>query len=224
MATARGPNEKGMRRFFREALAYCEEFDSEMLEHFRSPDEKRFKRLTREEFCCEYVWVVYGSGFDVSIIENLFPDLELAFKNFDIDAIAGMPSVDPVLAVFGNRRKAECIVRGAKYLASVDFSEYKRRLAKEGIALLTELPGIGPITRDLLARNIGLASVAKNDTWIRQLVACFGYSEHTSMIDSLAEYFGEKPGVVDLVLWRFCSDRVWESDGYDSLVSYVESL
>ena len=135
-----------------------------------------------------------------------------------------MASIEPVLEVFGNRRKAECVVKGARYLTSVDFEEFKRQLRSEGPTLLQSLPGIGKITYRHLARNIGLASLAKNDTWIQQIVAGFGFTEFTSMVDSLATRFDAQPGVVDFVLWQYCSDEAWKSVGHSSLMEHVRSL
>lgn len=224
MPASIGQNHAALQRFFKQALAYCEEYEPDYLEHFRQLGDEHFTKLTRRDFFGEYVWVVYVSGFSVAVIRDRYPRLKRAFKNFDVDAVAEMTSVETVLKVFGNRRKAECVVKCAKYLATVDFDDFKRRLRSEGPTLLKSLPGIGEITYTQLARNIGLASLAKNDTWIQQIVSGFGYAEFTSMIDSLATKFDEKPGVVDFVLWQYCSDEAWKEVGHSSLKEHIGSL
>lgn len=224
MIQERNPNSTGLRSFYREALAYAEDYYPAMLEHFRSPDDVRFAKMTRRSFYADYVYAVYTSGFNADTIEQLRPRLKRALKNYDVDAIAKMTSLTPVLEVFGNHRKAECVVNGARLLASVDFAEFKSRLREEGPSYLTQLPGIGKVTCDFLARNIGLASLAKNDTWIRQIVSGFDYTDHTAMVASLAEQFADKPGVVDVILWNYCADRAWRDNGFSSIDAYIDSL
>lgn len=75
---------------------------------------KPFINMTPKEFLWMYSWVIYTAGFKVSVIEDKFPKIQKAFKNFDIDRIARMKSLRPVLKVFSNGKKASSLVKGTK--------------------------------------------------------------------------------------------------------------
>lgn len=44
------------------------------------------------------------------------------------------------------------------------------------------------------------------------------------MTDYLSGEFGEKKGVVDAILWRFCEQKQWEMYNCNSLKDYIASL
>jgi len=90
------------------------------------------------------------------------------------------------------------------------FEAFKTRVTSEGIDALTRLPFIGSITKKHLARNIGLLDVAKDDVWLVRLAKEFDASSVDELGDFLSKEFGEKVGVVDLILWRYCADGAWE--------------
>jgi 3-methyladenine DNA glycosylase Tag len=210
--------------FFREAKRHALEDDPEMLDWFTSISRRRFRELTPRSFMEEYLWVVYASGFRYKMIRSIFPRLRRAFRNCDYRKIARMRSLTSVHRVFANRRKARFVRDGARLLVRQGFDEFKRHVTHAGPDGLVELPGVGWITKDHLARNIGLASVAKNDRWIARLVKLFRAETHERMAAYLGKRFRMKPGVVDYVLWKFCADRAWENQGAKSLKAFVRGL
>jgi len=54
----------------------------------RSVNGDTFKNLKTKQFLTEYCWRVYAAGFRVTVVENKFPALKTAFKNFDIEKLS----------------------------------------------------------------------------------------------------------------------------------------
>jgi hypothetical protein len=211
-------------KFFLAARGYMQKSWDRELEGVLSLSPETFKHMNARYFMTEYAWAVYGAGFGENVLRSVFPDLKKAFNDFDLDSMCKMASLASVLKVFNNKRKAECVLRGARLVRKEGFTNFKERLTQQGRDALMELPGIGPITKDLLARNIGLASVTKNDIWIKRLVSLFSANSHPEMVEYLADKFNEAPGVVDAILWRFCNQKAWNSLGYSSLNAFAVSL
>jgi hypothetical protein len=203
-------NEELARNCFRTALAYVSENCSEELEWVRGISPDLLDQMTCADFLSTYCWVVYASGFRVSVLTDKFPALKTAFCEFNIDDICQRESLEPALAVINNRRKAEGFVEGCRRIRSEGFEAFKARVKAEGMDALQGLPFIGSITKKHLARNIGLLDVPKDDIWMVRLANEFSAPDVQQLTAFLAEEFGEKQGTVDLVLWRFCADGVWE--------------
>ena len=175
-----------------------------------------FKRIKSKKFLRHYCWVVYVSGFSFERVESKFPELETAFKDFDITALSKMRSIKPVLKVFGNKRKAKCFLEGAKMIAKEGFGTYKKRLKKGGVdALEEELPGIGPTTKFHLAKNIGLADTAKPDRWLERAADKSKAASVDELVDYLSKKFDLSRHVVDVVLWRYGVDKELSMDDDD---------
>ncbi len=191
---------------FEAAKAYCEAEHLDEIKWANSISPETFKNLRSKRFLSEYCWVVYASGFKVSIIEVIFPDLQTAFKEFELEKLAKMRSIRSVLAIFNNESKANSFLKGSKIIAQNGFSTFKKRLKNEGIDMLEELPGIGPITKFHLAKNIGLVDEAKPDIWlIRAADACS--STVQELVDFLSEEYVMSRHTVDVILWRYGADK-----------------
>ncbi len=211
-------------KFFVEALKYEEENWPAELRRIRNLSPDTFRRIDSREFFGAYVFVVYGAGMNWEVNEKQHPRLKKAFMDCDIKKVSEMEPLAPVFAVNRNDQKAKSVVKGAEMISEEGFENFKRRVSEQGPDALSRLPGLGPITKDHLARNIGLASVSKNDIWIQRLVSLFEAKTHTELADHLANRFKEKPGTVDVILWRFCRDGAWHTLGFSSLESFVSSL
>jgi len=199
-------NKTKAKRMFEEALSYCEENYRKELEWAKGAGWGTFQKLTAKEFLGQYCWVVYASGFRVSIIERIFPELEKAFKYFDLDSLARMRSCSAALSVFNNKRKADSFLKGSKRIAKEGFQSFKRRLEEQGVDMLEELPGIGPITKYHLAKNIGFVDEAKPDVWlVRASKAC--NTTVDGLVAFLSEHYKMSRHVVDVVLWRHGADN-----------------
>ena len=212
-------DKKYAKKLFLTAREYCEEHQLDELEWAEGVSEDTFKNIKSKKFLRHYCWAVYASGFSFETVNSKFPALETAFKDFDITALSKMRSTKPILKVFGNKRKADCFLKGAKMIADEGFGTYKKRLKKGGIDALEELPGIGPITKFHLAKNIGLADAAKPDRWLERAARkCKAAS-----VDELVNYLSKKSDssrhVVDVVLWRYGVDKRLAMDDDDDDVS-----
>lgn len=204
-------NKDNAKQMFESAKAYCETECPDEVKWAKSITHKTFQTLTAEQFLYQYCWVVYASGFRVSIIEKRFPKIRDAFQNFDLEKLAKMENTDPVLKIFNNKRKANSFLKGSKFIAKEKFSVFKKRLQDENdycrrIDILGDLPGIGPITKYHLAKNIGLADEAKPDRW---LVRAAEYCSSTvqELVDFLSEKYKISRHAVDVILWRYGADK-----------------
>ena len=210
--------------FFSRAYVYMVKNSPKELKWAQDLSRETFRRMSSKRFMRSYAWVVYASGFKVAVLDQKFPLLKKAFHDFDIEKLCRMESIAPVLSVFNNDRKARCVLKGARLINEESFHNFKKRildLEEQGPDALAQLPGLGPITKNHLARDIGLADVAKGDLWLQRLVELFSADSHLQMTEYLAGTFDEKHGVVDVILWRFCADNAWKTYGYPSLEAFV---
>ena len=143
--------EKDARELFSHAWEYCEEFHPDELEWAMSVNKYTFKDMESKKFLRNYCWVVYTGNSRVGQFEEYFPELETAFKDFDITALSKMRSIKSVLNFFdeyivtkpgpgdadfgdaGNQheKKTKCFLAGAKMIANEGFETYKKRLQEE---------------------------------------------------------------------------------------------
>jgi hypothetical protein len=87
-------------RMFETAKSHCEKNYVDELEWANSISPETFKNLKSELFLKQYCWVFYASGFRVSIIKSIFPNLKSAFQNFNLADLSKMESIQPVLDIF----------------------------------------------------------------------------------------------------------------------------
>lgn len=211
---------KKAKLFFKAAKDYVGDNDPDN-KWVRGLSPETFKRMTLKEFLEEYCQVIYRAGFKASIIDTKINGIKKAFKDFDIEKICKMKSVEPVLLVFNSDRKAKSFSKGAQLIYKEGFSKFKERIQKQGARALEELPGIGVITWKHLARNIGFADVAKDDVHLQRLVEYLDAADEKELTGYLSGEFGEKKGVVDYILWRFCEQKGWKTG---SLKGFIASL
>jgi len=198
---------KKLEGFFKKALGYMEKEHPEELKWAREINENTFKNLKSKTFLSEYCWVVFAAGFKVSTVEEKFEDLKAAYKGFDLDSLSRMRSIKPVLAVINHEQKANAFLNGAKAIHEEGFSKFKKRLKKEGMTALQSLPYIKDITQKHLAKNIGLADVAKDDVWLERIKDKYSASSVEELVDYLSAKFKQSKHVVDVVLWRYSADK-----------------
>ncbi len=207
------------RKFFKTAISHLETNHPQLLAKARRTGPETFKKLKAREFLMNYCWVVYASGFRYKVIKAHFPRLRKAYKNFDIEALARMRSLMPATRVFNNRRKAACFLTGAKAIQQEGFSAFKGRLRENGLDVLEELPGIGPVTKYHLAKNIGLVDLAKPDIWLERIAEVWRASSVQECVSYLATKSGETQHVVDIALWKAAEDGLLQWQDGDTRLS-----
>lgn len=163
---------------------------------------KTWRELDENAFLAEYCWVVFAAGFKVSILEEKFEELQRVFKQFEPDAVARMRSIGVKALPIKHENKANGFLKGAKLVHKAGWDDFKAGLAKDGVDALKVLPWIGDVTKYHLAKNIGLADVAKPDV---HLEWC---AEHCAAeVDELVSYLASKYQMtkhkVDAVLWEW---------------------
>ena len=200
-------------RFWDVALAHMSDVSPEGLAAARATDPETFKTLKKRQFLREYCFVVYASGFKYRTVKDRFPLLRKAFCDFDLDRLSRKRSIANVLDVFANERKARNFLAGAKLISEEGYKSFKQRLEAVGPSVLQELPGIGPITESHLAKNIGLADVAKPDIWLDRAARTFRAASVSEFVEFLHNHSGETRNVVDVVIWAAGRDGLlpWKS-------------
>jgi hypothetical protein len=197
---------KRLEALYGQALTYVELHKADELKKARSTNVNTFKYMKSKEFLASYCWVVYASGFKVDIVEEKFPFLQSAFKEFDLETLSRMRSITQALKAVNHEGKATGFLEGAKNIHKEGFINFKKRLRKGGIDILCDLPYIGKITKKHLAKKIGFMDIAKDDVWlerVKEFVSAESVEEVTSY---LSTKFNETQNVIDVVLWRYCAD------------------
>lgn len=185
------------------ALAAIKKADPAALEWARSVDSQLFKRLTAKQFLREYCYVVYASGFKAKTIQTIFPNLCSSFHDFELKPLSHMRSLRRPLTIFRSERKARSFLNGAQAIAEEGWTHFQKRLSFQGVDMLMELPGIGPITKDHLAKNIGLADNVKADIWLVRAATLCGKDTPTDLVDEIREFVNESRHTIDVVIWHY---------------------
>jgi len=212
-------HERQCSQFFERAYDFVEKNFPEDIEYTRGRSPRDLQRWTSQRFMEQYCWVVYAAGFKQATIKKKFPDLRRVFHDFDLNKMWRMGSLDAVLKIFNSKRKARCAVEGAKKIQKEGFDNFKQRILDETEEqrpdILRELPGIGEITKDQLAKDIGVTDVHKKDIWVQKLADLLANGDDAWMIQYLCEKYGDKfqgiclkKALIDSILFRFCSQEV----------------
>ena len=172
---------------------------------------KNWQRLNEKTFLEVYCGVVFASGFKARTVDDKFPAMKKVFKGFDPAALARMKSVPTAKLPIKNTRKATAFWEGAKQVHREGWKDFKKRLKQEGVEMLKELPGIGDITKDHLAKDIGLVDTAKPDrhlTWYAEQCS----TNVETLVSFLSQAYHKTKYQVDNVLFRYRSRYRAECD------------
>ena len=169
------------------------------------PPQRNWQRLGEKTFLAVYCGAVFTSGFKASTVDAKFPAMKKVFQQFDPAALAEMDP-DPTVAKLPikNLKKTTAFLAGAKQIHAEGWRPFKKRLTAEGLEMLTELPGIGHITKYHLAKDIGLADTAKPDIWLQRCAQECSTSVAT-LVAFLSEEYNKTKYEVDLILFRYKS-------------------
>lgn len=169
--------------FFKDAKIYClMEGHKEEIEITRK---RTFNQMKPLNLIQEYVWVVINSGMKNQVAEKIYARF---WKEQDFDVI-------------GHPGKREAIIKA--------FLKYKQwfkdlQQAPDKIEYLGSLHYIGKITKYHLARNLGI-DCAKPDRHLVRLAERFNFVDVQEMCQYISIKTGERIGVVDVILWRYCN-------------------
>jgi hypothetical protein len=189
--------------YYQKASEYVRKNYLGEFEYFRDLKIKNLEQFSEKEFLGEFAWVVFTSGFKVARVESKWEELEKAFNGFDPNKI-NEKSVRSAMQIINHEGKCMAVLKCAKLINKNGFKEFKKKhLTNEDS--MEKLPFIGPVTKYLLARNLGMDKV-KPDRWIVRISRNFKFHDHEEMCKKISEKTGDKIGLIDYVLWRYASD------------------
>ena len=168
--------------------------------------------LSPDEFAFEVFYVILASGFKQKIAKEKF----LLIKNFI--SKGGKVCPENLLHIFGNKNKINAICKIWENKEKYCKQFYSLSDINDKICMLSTLPHIGEITKNHIARNLGINKV-KYDVWIQRLgIALYGNAndkEDSVLTESIKNYCdkmfkaiasatNEPIGYIDVVLWKSC--------------------
>ena len=193
---------KRAKAMFRTALEWVSDDDVVQFEPCK------FNTLTLQQLLEQYCWVVFATGFRYSVVRAKSAEISDTFGGFEPRRLTKV-RLDIESLPIKYASKAEGFLAGARWIIERGLDEYKayllQRFAVDGDArALTELPWIGPVNKNHLAKNIGLVDVSKDDRW---LVRCAAECncEAEDLVAYLANEYGQRRHKVDTILWWYCA-------------------
>jgi hypothetical protein len=148
------------------------------------------EQMSKLHFFSEYCWVVINSGFRYQVAKKVYDNFWNNGK-FNFDAI-----------------RHEGKHKAVKYVYNTLDSCFKHfKNSKNKLKYLESLPWIGPITKNHLARNLGFLEYAKADRHLVRIASYFNFNNVQKFCETISKKIGNKPGVVDLVFWRFAESH-----------------
>jgi endonuclease III len=158
--------------------------------------------VTAASFLEQAAWVVLSAGMAEHVVSQRFLDIGIALHQFDLEAIAADPECrQRLLCVFNHPQKIDAILTIAEFARGRGDDHIRDLIMTADQESLMTLPYIGPVTVLHLLKNLGMPSV-KPDRHLVRLARRLD-TEVDAMCTEIAEYFGELPAVVEIVLWRW---------------------
>jgi hypothetical protein len=191
------------------------------------------KIVSPDQFAIEVIYVILASGFKQKTAKIVLDSI-INFINNNKH-----PSFDDLIKIFKNKNKIEAIIDIWDNRIEKQKQFYCIKDDDEKIEYLGTLKYIGNITRNHLARNLGM-NLVKYDIWIQKLgVGLYGDKNDIIKINNsklspvvkdicdkmfflIEKDTGEKRGYIDVVLWKSCqlgiikikNDEIYYDDNY----------
>lgn len=174
------------------------------------------KILSADDFASACIYVILAGGFAQKTAKRKHLEIIAYLENTGL--FANQPGL---LAVFNNQNKTKAILEIWQKRREISQEYYKLTGLDDKIQFLQNLPHIGKITANHLARNLG-ENVVKYDVWIQRLGAVFAGQnimiDNThlgdeikkicdQMFDHLEHETGLPRGYIDVVLWKACQNK-----------------
>jgi len=175
--------------------------------------------LNAQEFAEECIYVILAGGFRQKIAKKKFGEI-MSFINGGGEVLE-----KNLLKIFGNVNKIRAIVKIWNNKENFRDGFYKLKTENEKLDYLGKLPHIGEVTKNHLARNLGI-NMVKYDVWIQRLAialskadlqAGFPLSEEVKalcdkMFAQVEKATGLNKGYIDVVLWKACQTGILHLD------------
>lgn len=185
--------------FYKHAKIYC--IDHGYIFEISMVKNRKFEDVTPDSFFKAFVYVVLNSGMKNQVAHKIYCNF---LEKFGQEENVALNDIKSGLGVIGHPGKRQAI-NNAFFQHMQWFTMLKEKESLDDrLVFLESLPWIGPITRYHLARNLGI-DVAKPDRHMMRVAKHFGYDDVQEMCEELSEQTADRIGVVDIILWRFCS-------------------
>ena len=175
--------------------------------------------LDAKEFAEECIYVILAGGFRQKIAKKKFGEIMRFINN------GGEVSEKNLLSIFGNANKIRAIIKIWNNRKNFRNKFYGLKTESEKLNYLGTLPHIGKITKNHLARNLGISNV-KYDVWIQRLGIALGKADLREgfplnekvkefcdeMFAQIEKDTGLSKGYIDVVLWKACQEGILKLD------------
>lgn len=179
------------------------------------------KKLSPDEFAFAVFYVILAGGFSQKTAKRIHQII--------IQKMPENPSGDDLLKIFNNKNKINAICKIWNNRQSLCDGFYMCKTLDEKLKYLQNLPHIGKITANHLARNLG-EDVVKYDIWIQRLGVLYGGNSRLAQkidngnldvdikkhCDDMFEFLSRKTGLpkgyIDVVLWKACQNKLISMD------------
>lgn len=198
-----------------------ERIEQEIIDLHQDSDKDSFETIKKklvnppilddDDFAFEVIYVILVGGFSQKTAKRIFADICDYLK--ERNDVSGRQ----IYEMFHNSNKTNAIAKVWNNRKIYRQNFYTLQSDDERLNFLQTLPHIGKITKNHIARNLGI-SVVKYDIWIQRLgISLFGAGETAefpldekvkeycdTMFDKLQEETGLPTGFLDAVLWKAC--------------------
>ena len=171
--------------------------------------------LNAEEFAEECIYVILAGGFRQKTAKKKFGEI-MSFING-----GGEVCEKNLMPIFGNANKIRAVIKIWNNRENFRNRFYEPKTESERLNCLAKLPHIGKITKNHLARNLGISNV-KYDVWIQRLGIALGKSDLQEgfplneevkklcdkMFAQIERATGLNKGYIDVVLWKACQTQI----------------
>ena len=177
--------------YFWRSRELLQKLHPDLLEKYRHLD---WNTLTEEYFLSEYIQCVYTSGFNSKTISDKIKTIIKVFES-------GEDTEERVLSIIKNKSKYKAVRKTQEILKNLGWNSFKNTYLLSP-KTMENLPFIGPVTSQPLARSLGLDTVSP-DLHLVQLSEHYKFSDVFAMRKYLSQEYGEKSIVVDFILSYF---------------------
>ncbi|MBQ4070092.1 MAG: hypothetical protein IJD52_01815 [Alphaproteobacteria bacterium] len=182
---------------------------------------KMRKIYNSDEFAGHCAYVILAGGFSQKTAKKIHEKIMCLLRDVGAD-------FDTLINVFNNKNKINAICKIWKTRDALCDGYYALGTLEDKLKFLQNLPHVGKITANHLARNLG-ENVVKYDIWIQRLGCAFAgknlpidngnLSDDVKracddMFAHLVRETGLPRGYIDVVLWKSCQVKLISMDDY----------
>lgn len=176
--------------------------------------------LSSKEFAKEVIYVILAGGFSQKTAKRKFFEITEFIEKY------GAQDIQSLLKIFNNKNKINAISKVWINQKNYCDKYYLMKDHEEKVEYLGTLPHIGKITRNHIARNLGI-NMVKYDVWIQRLGTYLLGSEKDldligfplnskienyakKVFDDVSDKTNNPIGYIDVILWKACQLNILE--------------